>query len=322
MQFDTILAHVDTELLAVNQLLRQHLSSAVSLIGTISEHIIHSGGKRIRPLILLLTARALGYREHQAVKLAAIIELIHTATLLHDDVVDHSVLRRGSTTANAIWGNAASILVGDFLYSRSFQLMVTLESLPIMTLLADTTNLISEGEVLQLLYVHNPKITEADYFNVINCKTAALFRAAGHLGALIAAGSTAVISAMANYGTHLGLAFQLIDDVLDYRADNANMGKQIGNDLAEGKPTLPLIYALKNSNLQQQALLREAILKGSKDQLAEIQAVIASTGALNYVEQRALQEADAARAFLACLPPSHYKTALENLTRFAVHRDH
>jgi octaprenyl-diphosphate synthase len=321
MVFTDIKSPIQSDLLAVNALLREQLHSSVALVNTVAEHIIQGGGKRIRPMLVLLSAHALGYTGEKAVELAAIIELIHTATLLHDDVVDHSSLRRGSQTANAIWGNAASVLVGDFLYSRSFQMMVKLQNLSVMDILANTTNRISEGEVLQLLYVHNPDVTEDQYFDVIERKTAILFRAAGQLGALIANGDPKTIEHLANYGSHLGLAFQLIDDVIDYRADINTTGKNLGDDLAEGKPTLPLIYALKHSSSTQQALLRQTILEGKVDQLPAIQEIIETTGALDYVKQRAHHAADAAIQCLSILPDSVYKTALADLAMFAVERN-
>jgi octaprenyl-diphosphate synthase len=281
---------------------------------------VESGGKRLRPLLVLLAARACGYTGDQHHLLAAIIEFIHTATLLHDDVVDESDLRRGHETANALFGNAASVLVGDFLYSRAFEMMVDIDSMRVMSILANTTNVIAEGEVMQLMNVHDADTTEARYMEVIHCKTAKLFEAATRLGAVLCHLGEAEEAAMARYGMHLGTAFQLIDDVLDYSSDSSAMGKNVGDDLAEGKPTLPLIHAMQNGNNEQTAVVRRAIENGGYDLLDEVQQIITDTRALAYTESVARQEAELARAQLAHLPPSEYRTALLALADLSVER--
>ncbi len=322
MYLDTLKSLISQDLAEVNQLIQTRLHSPIELINTISGHLINSGGKRIRPQLVILSARAFGCKNAKPLELAAIIEFIHTATLLHDDVVDGSLLRRSSPTANAVWGNEASVLVGDFLYSRAFQMMVSLQNMRVMDILANTTNLISEGEVLQLLHVHNPDTDEAHYFEVIRRKTAELFRAATELGAVIAGCIEPEIQALAEYGLNLGLAYQLIDDVLDYSADTAELGKNIGDDLAEGKPTLPLIYALQKAAPKEQALIRAAILGEGETDLSAIQAAIKNTGALEYTQQMAEQKIARAIACLEPVPASEYKTALINLAQFAVQRTH
>jgi len=324
MNFDTIRDLIKNDLHAVDQLIREQLHSPVELINQIGEHIIEGGGKRIRPLLTLLVARALNHLDHKTISIAAIIELIHTATLLHDDVVDHSDLRRGLATANSIWGNAASVLVGDFLYSRSFQMMVALQKMEVMDVLAATTNRIAEGEVLQLTHVRDPFITEAQYFEIIDCKTAVLFRAASYLGALTGSkASPTLCEAMAAYGMHLGTAFQLLDDALDYTTlENTELGKNKGDDLAEGKPTLPLIYALRNGNAEQQAFLRDTILEGRKENFEKVQTIIQSTGALTYLKEKALSETQKAIRCLDVLDDSDYKTALVSLAQFAMDRSY
>ncbi|MDZ4261398.1 MAG: octaprenyl diphosphate synthase [Pseudomonadota bacterium] len=315
----TRLMHDD--MTAVNAVIQRRLQSEVVLINQMGHYIINSGGKRLRPLLALLSARAFGYDGTQHLDLAAIVEFIHTATLLHDDVVDGSDLRRGRETANNIWGNEASVLVGDFLYSRSFEMMVELKNMRVMEILAHATNTIAEGEVLQLLNCHDPETSEARYLEVIHSKTAKLFEAATQLGAVISGRSAAEEQAMATYGMHLGTAFQLIDDVLDYSATAAQMGKNVGDDLAEGKPTLPLIYAMRVGTPQQAATISQAIENGGHEQIAAVMEAIESTGAITYTAKLARQEADKAVAAIADLvPASPYKDALYALAEFSVNR--
>jgi octaprenyl-diphosphate synthase len=305
---------------AVDAVIHQRLASDVVLINQLGNYIVESGGKRLRPLLALLAARAYGYEGDQHHLLAAIIEFIHTATLLHDDVVDESDLRRGHETANALFGNAASVLVGDFLYSRAFEMMVDANNMRVMEILANTTNVIAEGEVMQLMNVHDADTSEASYMEVIHCKTAKLFEAATRLGAVLCDRSAEEENAMAAYGMHLGTAFQLIDDVLDYSSDSDAMGKNVGDDLAEGKPTLPLIYAMTQGTAEQSALVRRAIENGGYDLLDQVQDIIQATGALAYTESVARQEAELARAQLAHLPASEYREALIALADFSVER--
>ncbi|MDX3775048.1 octaprenyl diphosphate synthase [Chromatiaceae bacterium AAb-1] len=306
---------------AVDQHIFSQLASDVALINQLGIYIVNSGGKRLRPLLTVLAARAFGYQGNQHITLATIIEFIHTSTLLHDDVVDESTLRRGKETANAVFGNQASVLVGDFLYSRSFQQMVSLNNMRVMQILADATNIIAEGEVLQLMNVNDPDTTEERYMQVIYCKTAKLFEAATQLGAIISEQPEPVVNAMKLYGMHLGTAFQLIDDVLDYQADIAELGKNIGDDLAEGKPTLPLIYALQHGTEQQQQLIRQAITEGNgMAHLQDIMAALHETRAFDYTSAIARQEADKARQALSILPQSPYKDALLSLAEIAVSR--
>jgi octaprenyl-diphosphate synthase len=308
---------------AVNTHIFSQLNSDVALINQLGIYIVNSGGKRLRPLLAVLAARAMGYQGSAHITVAAIIEFIHTSTLLHDDVVDESTLRRGKETANAVFGNQASVLVGDFLYSRSFQMMVSLNDMRIMQILADATNVIAEGEVLQLMNVNDADTTELSYMQVIYCKTAKLFEAATQLAAIIAGQPQPIVQSMQRYGMHLGTAFQLIDDVLDYQADAAELGKNIGDDLAEGKPTLPLIHALKYGNAAQQALIREAIEQGNgMANLAAIMAALHETKAFDYTRKLAETEADKARQALADLPESDYKQALLALADIAVSRTH
>ncbi len=304
----------------VDALIRQRLSSDVVLINQIAEHIIAGGGKRLRPMLHVLAAGAAGYRGEQHTKLAAIIEFIHTSTLLHDDVVDESDLRRGRKTANALWGNAASVLVGDFLYSRSFQLMVELDDMRIMRILADTTNTIAEGEVLQLLNIGNADVDEAAYLAVIERKTAVLFAAATELGGLLGGLPEAQVKALRRYGMELGYAFQIADDLLDYVSDADTLGKNIGDDLAEGKPTLPLIYALQQADAAQAQSLRHAIEHGGLDSLDRIIAAIRDSGALERTQQRAESHAAAAREALGTLADSPYRDALAALADYSVQR--
>jgi len=309
----------------VDAIIRAQLHSEVALIGQISEHIIKSGGKRLRPALVVLSAGAHGYTGTHHHALAAVVEFIHTATLLHDDVVDASDLRRNEPTANALFGNAASVLVGDFLYSRAFQMMVEVGDMRVMQVLADATNIIAEGEVLQLLNCHNADITEADYLHVIHYKTAKLFEAATRLGAILGANSAkssdAAENAVAAYGMHLGTAFQLIDDVLDYSGDHNVTGKNIGDDLAEGKPTLPLIYAMKTGTSEQAQTIRHAIEHGDRDSFQAVLQIIGQTGALDYARQQAQHEADAAAASIADISNSGHKDSLLQLANFAVTRN-
>ncbi|MGH8076033.1 MAG: polyprenyl synthetase family protein [Lysobacter sp.] len=310
------------DMAAVDRLIRRRLASDVVLINQVAEYIVGAGGKRLRPMLLLLASGALGHRGEDAHQLAAVVEFIHTATLLHDDVVDESDLRRGRRTANAVWGNAASVLVGDFLYSRSFQLMVELERVPVMQILADTTNLIAEGEVLQLLHVRNPDTDEAAYLRVIERKTAVLFAAATRLGALLSNAEEAVQQQLHDYGLNLGYAFQIADDVLDYASDAQTMGKNLGDDLAEGKATLPLIHAIAHSDAATRTTLRAAIEHGDSDAMPAVLAAIHASGGLDYSRDRALEYAQAAERALDGLPDNDYVAALRGLARYAVSRDH
>ncbi|RFB67239.1 MULTISPECIES: octaprenyl diphosphate synthase [unclassified Herbaspirillum] len=306
----------------VNTVIRQQLYSEVPLVNQVSEYIISAGGKRIRPVLVLLIANAYAYKGKAHHSLAAVIEFIHTATLLHDDVVDESSLRRGKETANALFGNAASVLVGDFLYSRAFQMMVTVGNARVMQIVADATNVIAEGEVLQLLNMHNPDVNEEDYLRVIRSKTAKLFEAAAQLGALISGADEAGIEAAGEYGRSLGTAFQLIDDVLDYSGNAAEIGKNVGDDLREGKPTLPLIYLMENGTAEQRELVRSCIENGDEQHFNEILAAITSSGALDYTRQEAQKAARRAADAVQSLPDSKYKNSLLELSTFAVDRNH
>ena len=318
--FADVQALASADMQAVNAVIRARLASDVVLINQVAEHIIGGGGKRLRPMLHLIAAQAAGYRGQDHIPLAAVIEFIHTATLLHDDVVDESDLRRGRQTANAVWGNAASVLVGDFLYSRSFQMMVELDRMRVMRILADTTNRIAEGEVLQLLNIGNPDTDEAAYLNVIERKTAVLFSAATRLGAVLADLAPEQEHALARYGLDLGFAFQIADDVLDYVSDAGTMGKNVGDDLAEGKPTLPLIHAIARSAPAQAERLRQAIREGGLDALGDVLAAIRATGALELARERAHQYADSARNALAVLPRSRARDALAVLADYAIDR--
>lgn len=320
-ELETIKELVAEDMGQVDTLIRSALHSDVVLIDQLSHYIVNSGGKRLRPMIVLLAAAACGYQGRRHIDLAAIIEFIHTATLLHDDVVDASELRRGHETANAIWGNEASVLVGDFLYSRAFQMMVDVGSMRIMQVLADATNTIAEGEVMQLLNCHEPDTSEARYLEVIYCKTAKLFEAGAQIGAILAELPEAQERAMAAYGRHLGVAFQLIDDVLDYSASSEDIGKNIGDDLAEGKPTLPLIYAMTHGTEQQRQVVREAIEKGGRERITEVTQAIESTGAIAYTAQLASAEAQRAREAVSALPSSAHREALTALAEFSVSRN-
>ncbi|MDD5242226.1 MAG: octaprenyl diphosphate synthase [Sulfuricella sp.] len=322
MSLETIRSPIESDMLAVDEVIRKRLHSDVVLIRQISEYIIGSGGKRLRPALVLLSAGAFGYSGGHQHELAAVVEFIHTATLLHDDVVDESNLRRGNATANALFGNAASVLVGDFLYSRAFQMMVGAGNMRVMEVLADATNTIAEGEVLQLLNCNDADIDEARYIQVIHYKTAKLFEAATRLGAILGNSSSVDEAAMAAYGMRLGTAFQLIDDVLDYSGDHAETGKNVGDDLAEGKPTLPLIYAMRNGTAEQAAVVRNAIEHGGLDELNAVMAAIRETGALDYVKRQAKTEAQAACDAISHLPHSKYKESLLQLADFAVMRSY
>ena len=305
---------------AVNRLIEQRLYSDVALVNQLGSYIIHSGGKRLRPLLVLLSARAFGYDGKQHFNLAAVVEFIHTATLLHDDVVDASDRRRGNDTANARWGNEAAVLVGDFLYSRAFQMMVEANSMRVMRILADATNVIAEGEVMQLLNCNDPDTSEQRYLDVIHCKTAKLFEAATQLGAVLCNAEPGAEESMARYGMHLGTAFQLIDDVLDYSASSEEMGKNVGDDLAEGKPTLPLIRAMNQGSAEQTAIIRRAIEDGGREHIDAVTAAIESTDAIAYTARKARDEADKAIACLQDIPPSIYTDALKTLADFSVSR--
>jgi octaprenyl-diphosphate synthase len=318
-----ILRHlIAADMQAVDAMIRRRLESDVVLVKQIAEYIIGGGGKRLRPALVLLAAGATGYRGEEHVELAAVVEFIHTATLLHDDVVDESELRRGRKTANAEFGNAASVLVGDFLYSRAFQMMVGVRSMKVMEVLADATNAIAEGEVLQLLNTHNFALAETAYLDVIRRKTAKLFEAAAQLGAILGGADAEVERGLARYGMHLGTAFQLIDDVLDYSGDAAHTGKNLGDDLNEGKATLPLIHVMQRGSLEQAALVRTAIDRGGREDFEAVLRAIHATGALEYARKLAEGEARAARGAVAALPNSRYRDSLLELANFAVERDY
>ncbi len=320
MDLDSIRELIAEDLKATNQLILDRLSSDVVLINQIGHYIVGSGGKRLRPMIVLLAARALGYTGNHHIDLAAIVEFIHTATLLHDDVVDGSEKRRNRDTANAVWGNAASVLVGDFLYSRAFEMMVALDRMRVMQILSTATNRIAEGEVLQLLNCNDPDTDEARYREVVLRKTATLFEAGARLGAVIAGACEREEEAMAEYGLRLGMAFQMIDDALDYGSSQADIGKNIGDDLAEGKPTLPLIRAMTVADEPTRAMLREVIEQGGADRVEEVRRAIESTDAIAYTARLAKEEAERARQAIADLPASNYLTALMALADFAVDR--
>lgn len=306
----------------VDEVIRVRLASRVALIDQISHYIISAGGKRIRPRLVLLFAEALGFEGPERYELAAIVEFIHTATLLHDDVVDESSLRRGRQTANAMFGNAASVLVGDFLYSRAFQMMVEVDDMRVMSVLSDATNVIAEGEVLQLMNCHDADVDERRYLQVIRYKTAKLFEAAAQLGAILGGAAPEVERALADYGMHLGTAFQLVDDVLDYSGLEGDTGKHLGDDLAEGKPTLPLIHVLQNGTPEQSACVRRAIEEGGRDDFPAVLAAIQASGALDHARRQAAREAELARAAISNLNATKYREALLKLTFFAVERDH
>ena len=320
MTLDALRAFIADDLHAVDEVIRHRLHSEVVLIRQIADYIIGGGGKRLRPVLLILAARAWGYEGRHHHELAAVIEFIHTATLLHDDVVDQSALRRGRSTANSLFGNAAAVLVGDFVYSRAFQMMVSVESMKVLRVLADATNVIAEGEVLQLMNCHNADLDEQGYLQVIRYKTAKLFEAATRLGAILGEAGDEAEDAMAAYGAHLGTAFQLIDDVLDYSGDHAVIGKNVGDDLAEGKATLPLIYAMKHGTREQASLVRRAIECGGLDDLDAVLESIRASGALEYARAQAQSESRTACASLTVLPESSYRDYLLQLADFAVTR--
>lgn len=310
----------ESDMQRVNQVITENLASDVVLINQLSQHIIYSGGKRLRPVLVLLSAKACGYSGDDDALLAAVVEFIHTATLLHDDVVDDSEMRRGQKTASNIWGNEAAVLVGDYLYSRAFQMMVKAESMRIMDLLADATNTIAQGEVLQLLNIHDADTTEEKYHEVIYGKTACLFEAATRIGAILGDSDTGLEQAMADFGRHLGTAFQLVDDALDYTATSDELGKNVGDDLAEGKPTLPLIYAMQHGNDEQKALIRKAIKDGGLEHIGAIKNILDETGALAYTLGQARSESTLAKAAIKSLPQNEFKQALLFLADYATQR--
>jgi len=320
MSIDDVMALVSGDKAEVDNVIRQRLHSDVTLVNQLGHYIINSGGKRLRPVLLLLSARACGYKGYHHIPLSAVVEFIHTATLLHDDVVDASDLRRGKETANAIWGNEASVLVGDFLYSRAFQMMVEVGSMQVMEILSSATNVIAEGEVMQLMNCNEPNTTEETYLEVIRYKTAKLFEAAAKLGAVISGRPEGEVEAMSRYGMHLGTAFQLVDDVLDYSSTSEQIGKNIGDDLAEGKPTLPLIYVMRHGNSQQVNIVRHAIEQGGRDNISQIIEAVVATGALDYTYNAARLEAEKAISFLDILPDSPEKEALISVAEFSVSR--
>jgi octaprenyl-diphosphate synthase len=318
MTLEEIRAPVDSDLRSVDSVIRARLKSAVPLVDQIAEHIIAGGGKRLRPLLVVLAARACGIEGSAHVEAAAFIEFIHTATLLHDDVVDGSALRRGRRTANQVFGNQASVLVGDFVYSRAFQMMAALARQPVIEIMANATNVIAEGEVLQLMNAHNPETTEERYLEVIYRKTARLFEAGAEIAAVLAHAKPETCRSLAAYGRHLGTAYQLVDDVLDYRSNPEERGKNLGDDLAEGKPTLPLIYALQHGDESQRRAIRCAIEQGGLAQLEPVVAAVDTTGGLEYTARCARRAADAALTALTVVPDSSYKRSLVALARFAV----
>jgi octaprenyl-diphosphate synthase len=322
IDFNSIKRLTTVESKAVDQLIIDELSSDVILINQMGRYIVGNGGKRLRPMLLLLAAKALGSVSDDHLILAAVIEFIHTATLLHDDVVDDSDLRRGKESANAVWGNAASVLVGDYLYSRAFEMMVRTGNMRVMEILSKTTTAIAEGEVLQLLNCNNPETTEAKYLEVIARKTAILFSTAARLSAVISSVSAETEENLASYGQHLGIAFQLIDDALDYKANQEELGKNLGDDLAEGKPTLPLIYAIQNGSQSEAETIINAIKNGNREAFNEVYAIVQRTKAIDYTERRADEEALKAIQALDVLPASEYKDALVLLAQFSVQRNY
>ncbi len=326
--YKQIRAVVASDFEAVNQVIVDQLYSDVALVESIGHYIIDAGGKRMRPVLVLLSARSCGYEGTEHIRLAAVIEFIHTATLLHDDVVDMSAMRRGRPTANEKWNNPSSVLVGDFIYSRAFQILVSIGSMDIMRIIADTTNRIAEGEVLQLINKHNSAATQEGYMNVIRHKTAILFQAAAECGALLAGASDAQRAILRDAGMHIGMAFQLIDDVLDYDGDAATMGKNVGDDLAEGKPTLPLIHAMRNADADDAALLRRCIESGGQQQgtdsrdgvLQRVIAIVRRCGSLEYTRDLAIKQADTAIALLQGLPDTPFRNALLDMANLSVRR--
>lgn len=317
---ETLYSLIEPDMAAVDAVIRRQLHSDVVLIRQVAEYIIQSGGKRMRPALLLLAAGAVGFTGKEKHELAAVVEFIHTATLLHDDVVDESDLRRGRETANAAFGNAASVLVGDFLYTRAFQMMVAVDDMRVMQILANATNIIAEGEVLQLMNCHDADVDESRYLQVIRYKTAKLFEAASQLGALLGKVDSATEQALAAYGMHLGTAFQLIDDVLDYSGQEVSTGKHLGDDLAEGKPTLPLIYVMQHGTPEEAACVRQAIENGGREDFTAVLAAIQRSGALQHARACAENEANLAREAISALGDSIYKKALIELSVLAVER--
>lgn len=315
-----MLSLLEADMAEVDRVIRERLHSDVALVRQVSEYIIHSGGKRLRPALVVMAAKALGYQGALHHEMAAVVEFIHTATLLHDDVVDASDLRRGRDTANALFGNATSVLVGDFLYSRAFQMMVSANNMRVMEVLSDATNIIAEGEVLQLMNCNDPDIDEAAYLRVIRYKTAKLFEAAGRLGAIVNNAPRDIEDALGNYGMHLGTAFQIIDDVLDYSGDTDLIGKNVGDDLAEGKPTLPLLFAMKHGTQDEANVIRKAIEEGDSSNFQKILEIVQRTGALDHARQQAEAESVLAQAALSSIPSSQHKDALLELSAFAVTR--
>jgi octaprenyl-diphosphate synthase len=322
LSLQQLYAMIEEDMKAVDAVIRQRFCSDVALVRQVAEYIIAGGGKRLRPALLLMAAKTFGYQGEEHHEMAAVVEFIHTATLLHDDVVDESDLRRGRNTANVMFGNAASVLVGDFLYSRAFQMMVKTGRMRVMQVLSDATNIIAEGEVLQLMNRHDPNVDEANYLKVIHHKTAKLFEAATQLGAIIAGAKPEAEEGLARYGMYLGTAFQLIDDVLDYSADEADTGKHLGDDLAEGKPTLPLIYVMRHGTAEQAAAVRHAIESGGRDAFPAVLAAIRSSNALEYTRAQAQKAAGQAKAAISVLPDSQYREVLLELVDFAVLRSH
>ncbi len=321
MKINDIQTLAQQDMSAVNDLIYSQIQSGVALINQLGIYIVNGGGKRMRPILTVLAANALNYQGKDHIRIAAIIEFIHTATLLHDDVVDESNMRRGRETANALFGNSASVLVGDFLYTRSFQMMVELDHMRIMKILSDATNIVAEGEVLQLMNCNDPDTTENSYMEVIYCKTAKLFEAATQLAAVVSKQPDNIEKAMQEYGKHLGTAFQLVDDIMDYTADAKEMGKNVGDDLAEGKPTLPLLYAMQKGTDQQRQVIRDAIEHcNGMEHLEEILSIMTETGSLTYTQQKAEEEADLAIQALAIIPDSEYKDALIALAHIAANR--
>ena len=320
MQATDLHFSVKSDFKAVDAAIVEHLSSQVPMVEKIGQYIIESGGKRLRPLLVLLAARACGYQQQQHITLAAVVEFIHTATLLHDDVVDTSDLRRGKPTANNKWGNSSSVLVGDFLYSRAFQMLVSIGHIDVMGTLSNATNVIAEGEVLQLLNAKNPDVSEADYLHVILGKTAMLFEAASQTGAQLAQASNEQTEALRRFGRHLGIAFQLIDDLMDYTGDQSSMGKNVGDDLAEGKPTLPLIHAMAHAAEDERKLIRKAIRQGSCEDIDKIQSILIRCGSLDYTRARATQETQDALDCLNIVNDSPYKQSLADLCTLALTR--
>ncbi len=320
MTFLSMLAPVADDMRQVDQLISARLESDVPLVRQVAQYIVGAGGKRLRPALVLLACGALGYRGVARHTLAAVVEFIHTATLLHDDVVDESELRRGHRTANAAFGNAASVLVGDFLYSRAFQMMVEVDDMRVMQVLAEATNTIAAGEVMQLMGSHDPEVDEGRYLEVIRRKTAKLFEAAARLGAVLAKSEPAIEEGLATYGVHVGTAFQLIDDVLDYSGDETTIGKSLGDDLAEGKPTLPLIHAMRAGSPTQREVVRRAIVEGGREDFSAVMEAIRACGSLDYARAAAKREADVAAAALAPLPASDFKRSLLELASFSVVR--